>query len=65
MPKKQLKTKVIKKSDEHVFQCDICWEMERRGYCSEEVYWGDVFGGKLKPVKYWLVKEKNEKQRSR
>jgi hypothetical protein len=54
----KMKEKVIKWGDYHVLRCAVCWEMERRGYRSEEVYWDDVFSGKLRPVKYWLAKEK-------
>jgi hypothetical protein len=45
----------------HVFSCDICWQMERRGYDNEGKYWKDNFDNKLKPVKYKLVKAKRTK----
>ena len=43
-----------KKVKGHVTQCDICFEMERRGYRSEKVYWNHFFTGKLRPIKFDL-----------
>jgi hypothetical protein len=39
----------------HATQCAICWDMERRGYISEQKYWDDYFNHKEKPIKYKLV----------
>lgn len=51
----------ILKNDGHTFQCDICYEMERREYKSEEDYFEDLFRGKLKPIKYALVAQIDKK----
>lgn len=54
-----MKTKKIYKSEYsgwHTLTCDICGDMAKREYYSEAKYWDDVFGGKLKPIKYKLVK---------
>jgi len=57
----KMKEKVIKWGDYHVLRCAVCREMERRGYHSETKYWDDFFSGKLKPVKYQLIKDSQKK----
>ena len=57
-----MKTKYIKWGNYHIFNCDICFEMERRGYISEDKYWDDFFAHKEKPIKYKLVKVPREKK---
>jgi hypothetical protein len=49
----KLKIKRFPEND-HVWECDICWDMERRGYRSEPEYWS---GKKLRKIKYRLVKK--------
>lgn len=61
-----MKIKKIYWGDWHIFGCDICYEMERRGYeagsmDSEDEYWEDFFAHKLKPVKFRLVKATKKK----
>ena len=48
----KLKSKVIPREDGHTLKCGTCYEMERRGYKSEDRYWSDFFADKLKPVKF-------------
>ena len=55
-----MKTKKIYWGDWHVFRCEICYEMERRGYEDEAEYWDDFFDHKEKPVKYRLVKARKK-----
>ena len=51
--------KIIKWGCGHILQCEICFEMERRGYKSESRYWDDFFRHTLKPIKYKLIKERS------
>ena len=51
-----MKTKTIKWGNGHILQCDICFQMERRGYLSEAKYWYDFFAHREKPVKYKMIK---------
>ena len=47
---------IIKWGQGHILQCDICFEMTRRGYKSEDKYWNDLFANKLKPIKFRIIK---------
>lgn len=58
---KKLETKILKGDYGHTFQCDICYEVERREYKNEEDYFEDLFRGKLKPIKYKLVMQIDKK----
>jgi hypothetical protein len=53
-----MKTITLKWGEAHITHCDICFQMTRRGYRSEDRYWDDFFSKshKLKPVKYRVVK---------
>ena len=51
-----MKTIILEWGNAHIFQCDICFQMTRRGYRSESKYWDDVFSNKLRPVKFKLIK---------
>jgi hypothetical protein len=51
-----MKTITIKWGEGHILHCDCCFEMECRGYRSEDKYWDDLFDDKLKPIKYKIVK---------
>ncbi len=62
---KKIKSKKIYWGNWHIFDCDICYEMERRGYYEiktskdhEDIYWDDFFAKPktLRPIKYKLVK---------
>jgi hypothetical protein len=53
---KTLEVKTVKWGSGHVFDCLCCFDMERRGYESENDYWDDFFERKLKPVAFKLVK---------
>lgn len=55
-----MKTKTIKKEHGHITQCEICFEMERRGYRSERLYWDHFFKDKLKPIKYKIMYDGEE-----
>lgn len=51
-----LKEKVIKWGYGHILHCMCCFEMERRGYKREELFWDDFFEHKEKPIKYIIIK---------
>jgi hypothetical protein len=53
---KEGKKKIIEWGQGHILQCPTCFEMERRGYESEDKYWEHDFDGKLKPIKYRMIK---------
>lgn len=55
-----LTTKILK-NDGHTFKCDVCYEMERRGYTSEQKYFDDCFSNTLKPIKYKLLVQVDKK----
>ena len=55
-----MKTKILKNNG-HVLQCDICYEMERRGYKDEGDYFEDLFRGKLKKIKHKIVVQIDKK----
>ena len=57
-----MKKKIIKWGSGHVLQCDICFEMKRRGYNSESKYWDDFFSHKLKSIKYKIFKGWGDKK---
>ncbi len=52
--KRKITKKIIGRWQGHIARCDTCFEMERRGYYSENRYWDDFFGHKLRPIKYKL-----------
>ena len=43
------------KVDKHTTECDICFQMARRGYGSESKYWDDFFEKREKPIKFRLI----------
>jgi len=51
-----MKTLIIKWGEGHILHCDICFEMERRGYSSEDDYWTDFFNNELKRIKFKIIK---------
>lgn len=55
-----MKNKILK-NDGHTFQCDICYEMERRGYKSEEKYFEDLFRDEVSNIKYKLTIQVDKK----
>ena len=55
------KLQKIIKNDGHTFQCDICYEMERRDYSKESTYFDDLWRNNLKPIKYNLVMQVDKK----
>ena len=62
-----MKKEIIKWGDGHILQCDICFQMVRRGYSLSEPdeegkYWDDFFAHKLKPVKYRIFKGWGDKK---
>lgn len=60
MARKKLITKILK-NDGHTMQCDICYDMTRRGYNDEDEYWEDLFRGKLKTIKFKLILQVDKK----
>jgi len=53
---RKTKTITLEWGDAHITHCDICFQMTRRGYRSEERYFDDFFAKKERPVKYKIVR---------
>jgi len=53
---KEKKEIIIKWGEGHLLQCDICFEMTRRNYRSEDKYWSDFFANSLRPIKFKMIK---------